>query len=266
MKTSVAKTGKTQCTAFGHRDKRRCRLERRDGELTCHIHKNYYKHWYERHRLFDRYQMSNREVEELEFQIQNHYVNIPANWITQLYTPGERAWYSFVMDNTDLSPVLNLECFQSLFYNTFFYNTVWNNADYIRSYVRDVESCMFAFTMILQWSMQMSHGGIYSCLDLASVYVDKLDWKPILYSTQCMDVLKMLEPQIRSTFPQIEEDIEDPTHPFVLFIRTFLNRIARPIKKRCALYKEDLIAAVLSPRRIQRLLDMGYDFDVLDHV
>jgi hypothetical protein len=263
MHIHVADTDAIRCTAFGQKDKRRCRLKRQKGELTCQIHINYYRNWYQTHRFFDRYYMSRREIDELEFQIQHHYVTIPPEWVVQLYTPGERAWYPFIIENTHLSPALHPDCFQSLFYNTFLYNTVWNNQNYMQSYVRDVETCLLAFTMILEWSMQQSHGGLYSCMDLMRVYMEKLNWHPILYSVECSRIVYMREARIRSLFSSCTED---PIQFFDRCIQSFHARAAKSIRDRCGQYKEELVATALAPRRIQRLLDMGYDLDVLDHV
>ena len=158
MKRVIANTENTQCTAFGKRDKRRCRIQRRTGCLTCEIHKKYYDTWYETHFLFDRYYMSKRAIEEVEFQIRNKYVKIPEEWTLNLYTYGEREWYQFLLDHTDISPLSNQDCFEHIVYAELFHKWAWTDTTRMNIYIRHPQCCIFIFRMIIRWSSFMSHG------------------------------------------------------------------------------------------------------------
>jgi hypothetical protein len=266
MHRAVATTEKVQCTAFGRRDRRRCRLERRSGCLTCEVHKRYYETWHANHLLFDRYHMSKREREELEFQIQRGYVRIPEEWAARLYTYGEREWYQFLLDHTDIHPLVNVSCFEHIVYAELFHN--WSSRDYskMNKYIGHPESAVYVFRMILHWSSLMSHHGFYSFLDLMKTYFEKLDWRSILFSTGCLAEFESALDDLRAAFPDFKGgwDVMDSEHPIARFLKKFHKKTADKVRLRCSIYKEELMAAAWAPRRIQRWLDMGYDLDLLD--
>jgi len=252
-----------QCTAFGKRDKRRCRLERRPGKLTCEVHKRYYETWLDTHRLFDLYHIGIRERRELEFQIERKYVTIPHEWIAQLRTPGERAWYPFLLKHCDFSPVLNISCFRQTMFQEFFYNVSWPEKDSMQVYVRDVESCNEALSLILQYSMSMSHGGFFSFLDLVGFHLRRLDWWPILFSTSYIKICETLNTEMNQIF-STTFTTDDDSHPLLVLFKKFHKRLGEKLRKRCEVYKEELMMAAWAPKRIQRWLDMGCELDILD--
>jgi hypothetical protein len=268
MISLIATTEKTQCTAFGKRDKRRCRLERRSGFLTCRVHANYYETWYQTHYLFDRRQMGKREREEVEFQIQRGYVTIPTEWVQRFYTPGEKEWYPFLLEHTDISPLENIPCFEHLIYAKFLHRYIgnWIHPSEFNPYIRNPDCALFVFRMTVNWCSLMSHGGFYSFLDLMKVYLSQLDWRPILYSAACLDTFEDVMVDLQATFPNQNDiyDLANPINPIAKFLKKFHKRVAKGVYDRCAIYKEELMAAAWAPRRIQRWLDMGYDLDLLD--
>ena len=56
----------------------------------------------------------------------------------------------------------------------------------------------------------------------------------------------------------------NPANPITCFVLKFHKKTAGAIRKRCCMYKEELMMAAWAPRRIQRWLDMGYDLDLMD--
>lgn len=263
MHTRIASTEDTQCTAFGKRDKRRCRLSSRPGHLTCEVHTRYYETWHQTHRLFDLNHIGVRERRELEFQIEGGHVTIPHSWIIQLRSVGERAWYPFLLEHVDFPPMLNVTCFHELMFHEFFYKVIWSEEDFMRRHVRDVDSCTQALYMILQHAILMSHGGIYSYFDLVETYLRRLDWWPIVFSTSYIDLCESLNLEFNQYF-STSYALDDPAHPLLGFLKRFHKRLGNTIRKRCSLYKEELIAAAWAPKRIQRWLDMGYDLEYID--
>lgn len=265
MRPRIAETERFQCTAFGKRDKRRCRLERHPGEKTCEVHRRYYETWHDTHRLFDLHYIGIRERRELEFQIEGGYVSIPHSWIVQLRSTGERAWYPFLLTHVDFPPTLNISCFHELMFQEFFYKVLWSEEDFMRRHVRDVESCNQAMYLILQYAMIMCHGGLYSYFDLVETYLRRLDWWPIAFSTSYMDLCESLHTQFQQTF-SVSYAFDDPNNQLVGYMKKFHRHLGRALRKRCEVYKEELIAAAWAPKRIQRWLDMGYDLDLLERL
>jgi hypothetical protein len=216
--------------------------------------------------LFDKYQMGKREREEVEFQIQRGYVRIPTEWVQRLYTPGEKEWYPFLIEHTDISPLSNVTCFEHIVYAKLLHRYVWTNTADFNTYIREPQSALFVFHMILHWCILMSHGGFYSFLDLMRTYLERLDWCPLLFSAACIDECQSAMDDLREAFPTHDDigDLANPTNPLVKFLKKFHKRTANGVRTRCAVYKEELMAAAWAPRRIQRWLDMGYDLDLLD--
>lgn len=89
----LRKSAETQCTAFTS-DHRRCRLEAvKEQGTVCKIHKNYYKDWLARNPPPPALRsIAKRKREEYEFQILNHHVVPPYDYIYSL--PG----YAYLTD------------------------------------------------------------------------------------------------------------------------------------------------------------------------
>jgi hypothetical protein len=227
------------------------------------VHKRYYETWHETHRLFDLHHIGLRERRELEFQIEGGYVSIPHSWIVQLRSVGERAWYPFLLKHVDFPPMLNVGCFHELMFQEFFYKIIWSEEDFMRRHVRDVDSCNEALYLILQHSMIMCHGGLYSYFGLVETYLRGLDWWPIAFSTSYLDLCESLNTQFNQTF-STTYTLGDEDHPLVGFLKRVHKRLGAQLRKRCGVYKEELMMAAWAPRRIQRWLDMGYNLEMVD--
>jgi hypothetical protein len=50
-----------------------------------------------------------------------------------------------------------------------------------------------------------------------------------------------------------------PDNPIQIFCKEFNKKHAKIIKSRCAIYKEELIAAALHPNRVERWLEAGFE-------
>jgi hypothetical protein len=212
--------------------------------------------------------MSKREIEEMEFQIQRNYVTIPSAWIMHLspINYGDVEWYTFLIDHTCISPMKNTSCFEKVVYDRLFYNPMWGNEKALEMFTRDASSCQFVFRMILHWCIAMSQGGFFSFVDLLAYYLEKLNWKPLLYSTVYIEEIQGLMPTILETF-SYQTDIADLTeedNPLVRLLRFFQKKTATFVRSACEVYKEELMMTAWAPKRIQRWLDMGYDLDVLE--
>lgn len=264
----VASTERSQCTAFGKKDKRRCRLQRRPGYWTCEVHKRYYETWYETNRLINRRFMSKREIKELEFQIKQGYVAIPDAWVWQLREYSDIEWYLFLLEHTQMPADVNIYLFYTVIYEQIFYGYTWPNEKILQSFCREPSSCLFLFGHLIRWCERMSHGGAYSFLDLLQSYMSRFSWRALLYSQTLFTEFNTITRTEYQIFPENSEfwDLDCEENPIRRFFKYLHKKAGASIRERCSVYKEELMAAAWAPKRIQRWLDMGYDLDLLEEL
>lgn len=285
--SSLAKSNDTRCLGFSKKDIRRCRLERRPGERTCQIHRNYYDNWLEKHPMFDWtntvHGPTERQLEEYRFQVNGGHVPISEQYLATI-PPRFCTYYVFLLFNTSLSPSLNPkamskyidELLSPVFTNT----NISYNKEVIQSTVipaldillQDLPSCMLVFESILSFifryvimSTVLETEVRYIEWVIELVLLENNGWKQLLYCTQPLK-LYMEKRKIFLTMNSTIQQIQNAIHTFLdpviiptlqLFHVVHASRIAACLQP----HKEEIIASACHPRRMVRLLDMGYTLE-----
>jgi len=291
-RSSVAKSKDTQCLGFGKNDKRRCRLERRPGERTCQIHRNYYDNWIEKHPMFDFMSTLNgptdRTLEEYRFQIKEGHVPISEEYFASI-PPRMYSYYVFLLLNTTLSPLLNQKAMAkyidellspvftnvSLRHKETFKSTIVPALDILLqdfpSIVMVYESILsFLFRFVILSSiLEIEVGQIEWILEV--LLLENNSWKQLLYSTKPLKMYmekRKLFLHTNNTIQQMQYAIHSLLDPVIIpTLQIFHVVHASKVAGRLQPYKEELIASACHPRRLHRLLELGYTLeDILDQM
>jgi hypothetical protein len=268
-KSTVAKDERQQCCAFGSKDRRRCRLTKEDGKKTCSIHRNYYKTWLQRHKVRPLLDLMNpRDKEEWRFQLSKGYVQLPEQYMRDL-TSWHLEWYELFLQTTSHSALLNEVCFVEYFIHILTFglqtDTDFNgirDTDKLYILLTDPDSCFWLFR---QYIAQFT----FYCNGSTDLFIKRFEdstqsprWRQVLYSSELIEQFYLFEETIRWHLPHCPElflpgSIECEDNPLRLFIRSFNWRMGQPLRDRCAVYKEELMAAAWHPRRVERWLEAG---------
>jgi hypothetical protein len=273
-----------RCHAFGHKDIRRCRLERLPEQKTCSIHKNYYKDWLLKNGRSDWQLLTKRQQNEYVYQIENHLIDIPEYYIKNL-NMFDTEYFTIIMKLTHNSPSLNLPCLKScvrkyLFCYCNFPLDVNNREEYcntLEPYTKNVDSSFFTLSVISDFMIERC---IHSNIHINSFHNAVLaSYNPrmipemsysyfrcLLFSNKLKKcfITDEIKKKVQTTAPEFiefynEASLQETENPINKLVATFNQIHSKEIKKRCAIYKEELIKKVWHPSRIQKLLDMGYD-------
>jgi len=287
----MAKSKDTQCLGFGKKDIRRCRLERRPGERTCQIHRNYYDNWLEKHPMFDWtntvHGPTERQLEEYRFQVKGGHVPISEQYLATI-PPRFGAYFVFLLLNTSLSPSLNPKAMSK--YIDDILSPVFTNTDLLYNkealqttivpaldiLLQDLPSCILVFEGIL--SFVFRYVIMSTVLEtevrhiewvVEMVFLENNGWKRLLYCTQPLKLYmekRKIFLNMNSTIQQMQYAIHTFLDPVIiptlqLFHVVHASRIAASLQP----HKEEIIASACHPRRMHRFLEMGYTLEeVLD--
>lgn len=255
----MAKTEKEQCTAFGGaRGPRRCRLVARPGHTTCHIHRNYYRGWCESHQPADHWNdLTQRQQAEYSFQVSRGLVEIPAEQIMRLRL-SQLDYYTLFMRYTDYSPTINMRCLtEYIFLHA-------DNGGGIEEYMlKDVDTCYIVFKSIILRSIIMRQDTPAVTMLSAEVFLSRPECRQLVFSAKLgtlfeffKDIIQIYAPGRQELYDLYEINKKDGVVQSSL--RRAFSVHAATIKKRCAVYKEDLIAAAWAPSRVEKWLERGY--------
>ncbi len=275
MNNKLASSCLDRCLGFSKRDCRQCRRKQRPGSNTCVIHRNYYKNWFATHKgFFDRNQLTSRQLNEYLVQLGGRHVVPPESLIRNL--PQDMAdYWELLVTCTDYPIHLNIVCLRYTLYTiladliraTRLDVYAENAAERIGTFCKDPESCTLVFGMLIQelillfmfWESQMplSRATLQRLLHICLLRPHQ--WIQVLYSHSFHDVYQsrrdnLLQSElIRSS--RVVERFFDPVVPS--FINTMWTKHAYTAQKKSAYFKEELIANVYSPRRLEALLEAG---------
>ena len=248
----VARTEKEQCTAFGN--KRRCRLLRRPGFTTCHIHRNYYKAWCDRHKTPDHW--TKRQRAEYIFQISRGLVEIPELQVIGLRL-AQLDYFEILMRYTHHSPMLNIHCFTEY---------IFLRSGYVEEHIlKDVDSCYIIFkTIVLRTIIMREADGPAAVLEKVVTFLSRPACRQILFSAKLAKLFEVFR-EIIGVYAEGWSELYDLGEIYRAdgLIQTGMRRAfsvnAVVVRARCAAYKEELMKVAWSPSRIEKWLECGYD-------
>lgn len=264
-----ALTESTQCCGFTTKGHRRCRLARQSKSLTCYIHRNYYKDWLNTHSPLVVYEnLSQREKEEFEFQLKHRYVTIPETMVCQL-TTYQRGYYEVFMKYTDHSASLHPLCLNEVFLTSM--TTMLNfdhSANYMELYLKDTDSCICVLTICMHHLIWGASGDPEKFIEYLQIYTRPESWRQLIFATAIEECFLQKSDSLRQTAPYSFE-LWDPFHiqmPEGLvqnFIKEFNLYHSNQIKKRCAIFKEELVATAWRPSRVEAWVEAGMNLEDL---
>jgi hypothetical protein len=244
-------------------------------QKTCCIHKNYYKDWLTKHPPFyDTDHISIRQLKEYIFQLKNRHVILSESFLTGLAVPYFQ-YYAFVMRYSDFPIILNSHCFYTLMasvprslcsaaHNNLLQLFIKHLVE-LAFFLKDPKSCSVVLGYVLyecgRYFIQFNVPFDTGTFILTNLF-ELPGWRYLLYwkgldeaLTKIWDVLTVPG----STFWTIDV--------FRQHLHLFHMYHGSSIRIHSNLFKEELIANVLHPRRVQRLLDLGYSLDdILDNL
>lgn len=292
-----------QCTAFNKKDHRRCRLRKMENEHTCKIHRNYYHNWFQTHPEFCVWNPpSERLLEEYSFQIKNKYVKIPLSYMLSLNDTYHSDYYIFLMKYSEHKGNVNIHCFEKHIYTLV--KHIFHNTDYM-GYLLYIKPLFTDHETTFQIFETFWYLFIYNCivhnknknsiLEIVENIFSKSCWKNILFHTRLQEsiikiyniVLQILRniqqnnnPNRMIYLPHITMEevgiIQDTNLEYVeeewslMYFIGLFSRIKgfqkNGVQKRVGRYKEEMIAYIYNPIRIEKYLENGYTFDDLDNM
>lgn len=256
----IAKSENEQCLAFSSKNgPRRCRLEKRPGHKTCNIHRNYYKDWCERNVPADKWNfLTHRQQEEYRFQISRGLVEIPAEQIV-LLRPSQLDYYTLFMRYTDYSPTINMRCLTEY---TFLRSEL--NQSIEEYMLKDVETCYIIFKNIILRSIIICQESQSITMQTVEKFLSRPECKQLLFSAKLSTLFEVFQQFIYIYAPEWTElydsyEIYKKDGLIQSHLHNAFSVHVAAIKKYCAIYKEELIAAAWKPSRIQKWLALGFD-------
>jgi hypothetical protein len=263
-----ALTESTQCCGFTTKGHRRCRLERQSNSLTCYIHRNYYRDWSNRNEPLVLYEnLSKREREEYEFQLKHRYVYISEQQVIQL-TEYQRGYFEVFMKYTDHSSSLNQVCLNDIFSYSVSRRQYEDSANYMELYLKDADSCICLLDICMRHLIWVANGDPEAYIDFLKHYTLPESWRQLLFSTSLEQCFLEKADYIRRNAPYAFE-VWDPFHIQMinglvhLFIKLFNSHHSNQIKKRCAIFKEELVATAWRPSRVEAWVEAGMNLEDL---
>ncbi len=283
----IAQTVTEQCLGYSKKDHRRCRLQRRPGEKTCLIHKHYYTNWFETHTADEWRTAGKRCRSEIQFQLNHFHVVPPPHILARISTHSLDVWNLFVQFSDE--PIcLNEECFHLAIKNIVKNLLIMKHTgsdtyrDYIQNirnsmdrYLKTPDDCKMVFLKILNCIMSMLalqfetfRVSIQTLrLVLRILFRKPNGWRQMVFSRE-LETLYSLE---RSTYVMMWPDTYervfvtklDPAFSQVLEEMQIKHKQA--IQARTQVFKEELVAEVLHPRRIGPLIHQ-YGIEILDQL
>ncbi len=279
MPSRVADTEETRCLAFT-KDHRRCRLVREEDSKTCSYHKHYFSHWLETHEGFHSVHSSKREIEEYTFQIVNKHVHIPESYVAEL---GRyyRGYYLFLLKHTGYSASVNMKVLtysvKSHSWTIFMSKNHRAAKEYCKELLplfTDPRSIFICFCILWQEMVETyrfyKDEGNYFPTRFRHVFFSPA-WRPILFNRDLWYTIQSIwednitregfqaqhmHPDLRFKEEWSRERFQDMLYEMTAHHQTKLKERIQP-------FKEELIAAALHPRRVERWIN-EYGIDVLD--
>ena len=250
----VARTEKEQCTAFGGR---RCRLVKRPGFTTCHIHRNYYRDWPNKHPPPDHWiNLTQRQRAEYIFQISRGLVEIPERQVVGLRL-AQLDYFEILMRYTHHSPMLNIQCFTEC--------TFLRSRNVEEHILKDGDSCYIVFkSIVLRTIILREVAAPAAVLERVVTFLSRPSCRQVLYSSKLAKLFEIYR-EIIHVYAAGWSELHDLGEIYRSdgLIQTALRRAfsvnAATIRERCSIYKEELMMAAWAPSRIEKWLEGGYD-------
>ena len=279
-------SSKNKCCLAFTKERRRCRLER-TSRTTCDVHKNYFKDWFTKHPPFRNYYC------ELEnSRIMNEYKTILTGPLrpTLAYIqsiPDNNDYISFYMmlvSYTGVNPLLNKPCFKrsiryaidEIFgiYSSHMRTQNIKNAHIVLNILCiNTELTYEVFRYIIFYTVErMINLQRISTLteeQLVSLGTSLLTiiflsdvWRFVFMSHDIKAICKRVSNKLSVLLDPVKVDYFMNTI-VATSIETLKQDIITHIKKKCNIYKEDLMMTVYEPSRLQKYLDSGLELEDL---
>ena len=277
----------TQCLAFGIKDKRRCRLQKVPGEKTCKTHHTYYKNWFKTHPGFTSFKrLTKRQLNEYIFQIEGKHVEITEAYIKSLHV-SYIEYYVFLLTYKPYSPSIHpqmIHAYLDIAYKPTYAYPMTTDITILKKNIgvcmnfllQDIESCKIVFKYILDYIIRYVllielHESNESYIEwiLETTFVENAGWRHLLYSTWPMITFKkrcieFVKDSVSEFNKNMVELILEPVMTNTMKLFTVMHKLQ--LETSITSYKEELIAKAWHPNRLQKWLDMGYGFDILERL
>lgn len=283
MKTKLATSEKTRCYGFDKTDHRRCRLECRPGQKTCHIHRNYYKNWeFYLGPWQNTSKPSPRKLDEMRFQYTYGGVvpdeNYLREFLNSIYWHEYTDYYLFMVQHANLNPMLCYTDMTVILQTSMQHDlTVQSETQYktpalVSAFLKYVGMAPYVrnfFTAkIVQYLMdtQGLDTAFIDYMNLISViYYTCPEWRELVLEAKfetnvrdCIGASKKVHPHLN--WNDIERRYNQYAHPILHAVKVYHRNI---LKDRMADLKPEIVAAAWHPRRVEKWIEAGLDLDDL---
>jgi hypothetical protein len=89
--------------------------------------------------------------------------------------------------------------------------------------------------------------GIANAIDIMKKNMDKVDWSNMSHNPEAIHILEKNQDKINWDSLSYNSEIFDYSYEY--------------LEERCNIYKEELIQKAMSPKKLQRYIDEGYDME-----
>lgn len=278
----LATNEKEQCCAFDRSDHRRCRLIREPEKLTCKIHKTYYVNWHTKHPPLIDILLSKRIEEEYRFQYKNGYVELDypglLNFAMNVNVNSYRKYFRILLETTSFSLKDCPYILSTLIATDFGPNIPMP----FETHLATITSLMYVFKDPETLLMFLEHLTIYivnysftstthshTALTYSTIVNSHLPWSSLLYADSISQILPRTIRYFHENFGLTQEHRDFIDQFTKLYLEPTLDNFHHShrhlIRYRCEQIKEELIAEVCHPRRIQKLIDQ-HGLDILEDI
>lgn len=268
----IAQKESEQCLAYSRTSHRRCRLCRLHGQKTCSTHKNYYKNWFANHQPWYRLSwLSDREVAEWKFQLQNGYVEVPEVHVRGLQ-PTFTEYYRFLVTYARVPVEWNTHCLQATLKNMLRTLFALNEGAIrrVKCLLNTPRDCIVVFQQLLyawiQYLVEMrQETGVWipygTAYDILRDVLHGCDeWKQILFSSDFEKILTARATVLHvpgSLLNSVDTQYVQPLQADLL--RNLKLHLKSLVYRRISPYHEELMQVTWHPKRVEAMLEAGIE-------
>jgi hypothetical protein len=266
----VAQKESEQCLAFSRNNHRRCRLRRLYGQRTCNTHKNYYPNWFTNHQPWYRVTwLSERELAEWQFQLARGYVDVP-----EVYVRGLQGafvdYYRFLVTVARIPVEWNTICLDislKTIVERMFTNEEGAERE-IKVFLNTPRDCIVVFQHLFYiWiqhliTLRRETGGWIPYMTAYDILRNSLhtceEWRQVLYSIELEKIVTR-----RATILHVPGSLLNNIDTLYIqplqrdLLQNFKLVLRSNIRRRLALYHEELIQVTWHPNRVAAMLEAG---------
>jgi hypothetical protein len=281
----IALKQKDRCQGFSKDDHRQCRLRRSKG-LTCNIHQKYFINWFVTHPSAIWVHRSKREIYEYEYVLKNHLVTIPEDHMDFL----ENTWINPQNYSEYLLLIAKYSDYDLLRIPRILRSEVSKFVMDITNYIY-VEDLIASYNFTKFTPFLKNHKVAYEILkyiiqDLMRHYTEAYvnisipldffkerfsyiiymipEWKSLIYSSKLRGLRdEILQERVSPAIMTLRENFFREVVDTVM--KEFNNSVKFEIYYNVNKFKRDLIAEVLHPDRIEKLV-REHGMEALEHV